>query len=69
MMPAREASRRVLFQPDSAVVHLEGGTAGLDVTAGPKRYQVINQEKFVARWSRALRQQPPRPERMDFSPL
>lgn len=52
---AREAKRRVLFQPASRVLHFEGGTAGTDVSAGPKRYQVENQAKFRERWAEALR--------------
>jgi glycosyltransferase involved in cell wall biosynthesis len=34
----------------SIVVHDEGGTAGTDVQAGPKAYQVRNQAKFAERW-------------------
>src|SRR5207253_716882 len=42
----RENGYRVYYQPESAIIHLEGATAGTDVTRGVKRYQVLNNEKF-----------------------
>ena len=57
----REAGRKVYFQPESAVVHREGGTAGTDLKRGMKRYQVVNQKKFMTRWARALKALPKRP--------
>ena len=50
----RARGKRVLYQPESVVVHDEGGTAGTDVQAGPKAYQVRNQAKFAERWRDAL---------------
>lgn len=61
----RAAGRRVYFQPESVVVHLEGGTAGTDTTRGMKRYQVVNRDKFVGRWAAALQHQPERPTQFD----
>jgi len=48
----RAAGYRVLYAPLSRVVHCEGVSAGTNETAamGMKRFQVINREKFVARW-------------------
>jgi len=45
---------RVVVQPLSRVVHLEGGTAGRDVAAGPKRFQAVNQPVFFRRWREVL---------------
>jgi glycosyltransferase involved in cell wall biosynthesis len=36
------------------VVHFEGVTGGTDTSSGTKRYQVINQQKFLERWKDAL---------------
>lgn len=63
----RAAGRKVYCQPESAVVHREGGTAGTNVAQGMKRYQVINREKFLVRWQSQLAAQPPRPLRDDFA--
>ena len=50
----REQGLRVLFQPFSVITHHEGGTAGTDLSQGAKRYQVINQAKFLDRWRSVL---------------
>ena len=55
----RAANRRVIYQPESLVVHCEGISSGLDPFAGVKRYQTINHAKFVEKWRDALRRQPP----------
>ncbi|MEY4916847.1 MAG: hypothetical protein RL616_760, partial [Verrucomicrobiota bacterium] len=57
----RAAGCKVYFQPESAVVHREGGTAGTDTAKGMKRFQVINQKKFLTRHAEALKLQPPHP--------
>lgn len=54
----REAGLRVIYQPASRVVHFEGVTGGTDTSSGTKRYQVINQQKFLERWQEALARQP-----------
>jgi GT2 family glycosyltransferase/SAM-dependent methyltransferase/glycosyltransferase involved in cell wall biosynthesis len=51
---AREHGRRVLYEPEAVVVHVEGATAGNDVEAGHKRFQEQNRSKFVAKWRRQL---------------
>jgi GT2 family glycosyltransferase/glycosyltransferase involved in cell wall biosynthesis len=49
---------RVLYQPKSAVVHFEGISSGTDTSTGIKAYQVVNQQKFLARWGERLRAHP-----------
>jgi GT2 family glycosyltransferase len=51
----REAGRRVVVQPAARVIHHEGATSGTDIAGtGMKRFQRINQRKFVARWHEVL---------------
>ena len=57
----RQTGRRVLYQPDSVVIHVEGGTAGVDISVGPKRSQVENQVRFAARWAEVVSNRPARP--------
>jgi GT2 family glycosyltransferase len=57
----RAAGRRVVVQPASRVVHFEGASAGTDLTQGMKRNQVLNRERFAARWKDALAAQPEPP--------
>ena len=54
----RDAGLRVIYQPASKVVHFEGISSGTDITSGTKRFQVINQGKFLERWAQALMRQP-----------
>jgi GT2 family glycosyltransferase len=63
----RERGMVVYYQPESAVVHLEGATAGTDPLAGMKRHQLINQDRFRERHAAALAEQPARPETIDAS--
>ena len=65
----RDRGYRVFLQPESVVAHCEGGTAGLDVSLGMKRYQVVNHTKFKERWHHALQRQAVRPDRLDFVEL
>jgi GT2 family glycosyltransferase len=64
----RARGLQVLVQPHCRVMHHEGGTAGTDLGQGMKRYQVVNQAKFLSRWQHVLDRYPPRPldERSDF---
>lgn len=50
----REKGYRVIYQPRSAVVHFEGVSSGTDLSAGVKRYQVVNQAKFFDKWKHVL---------------
>ncbi|MBI3985568.1 MAG: glycosyltransferase, partial [Lentisphaerae bacterium] len=47
---ARRHGFTVVYQPASCVVHVEGVSHGVDETAGAKKYQVINRDKFLAKW-------------------
>jgi Predicted glycosyltransferases len=55
---ARAAGRRVIYQPESLVVHCEGISSGLDPFAGVKQYQIANHATFVDKWRSALQRQP-----------
>ena len=52
----RSAGYRVYYQPWSRVLHFEGVTAGRDEArpTGMKRFQAINQAKFLERWRSVL---------------
>ncbi|WP_306673734.1 glycosyltransferase, partial [Tahibacter caeni] len=54
----RAAGLKVYYEPQSTVIHFEGITAGTDTGSGTKRYQVVNREKFLAKWESALALQP-----------
>jgi GT2 family glycosyltransferase len=62
----RKHGLKVVYQPESVVVHTEGATSGTDLTSGVKRYQVVNQSKFVEKWKKELSKQPPPPDRYDL---
>jgi GT2 family glycosyltransferase len=65
----RQASKRVLYQPESVIVHVEGGTAGVDLSSGAKRHQVENEAVFRERWQETLRDYPERPAVMTTEAL
>ncbi|MGE0682733.1 MAG: glycosyltransferase [Candidatus Binatia bacterium] len=51
----RARGKRVVVQPASEIVHLEGISAGTDTAGtGMKRFQVINHAKFYQRWKNTL---------------
>ncbi len=51
----RAAGKRVVVQPASEIVHLEGVSSGTDVAGtGTKRFQAINHRKFYQRWRDTL---------------
>lgn len=58
---AREAGYRVLYVPQSEIVHHEGVTSGTDVKTGIKRHQELNKPKFLQKWSQAMARQPAPP--------
>jgi GT2 family glycosyltransferase len=62
----RQRGYRVYYQPESVVVHNEGATSGTDITSGVKKFQAVNQGKFVEKWGDALKQQPDNPRRFDL---
>lgn len=51
----RKRGYRVVYQPESEVVHYEGISHGTDTGSGMKRHQVINHEKFYDKWKEVLR--------------
>jgi len=51
----RQLGCRVLYQPLSRVIHLEGVSHGKDISSGVKAYQETNQRKFVDKWRAALK--------------
>ncbi len=53
-MKVRENNLKVVFQPQSQVIHLEGQSCGTDLKEGIKSYQVKNKEKFYQKWSNSL---------------
>ena len=55
----RERGLKVYVQPAATVIHHEGVSSGTDESAGTKRFQAVNREKFMARWRDALAAQPP----------
>ncbi len=57
----RSLGYKVMYCPEARVVHFEGITAGTDLSDGFKRYQAINREKFVSKWSAELARQDPPP--------
>jgi GT2 family glycosyltransferase len=50
----RAAGYRVMYTPESVVVHFEGGTSGQDTSSGMKRYQLVNRAKFADKWEHQL---------------
>ncbi len=45
---------KVLYQPQSVVIHFEGVSNGTDTSSGQKAYQVENQKKFYEKWKDVL---------------
>jgi O-antigen biosynthesis protein len=49
-MGVRSLGYKVVYQPESRVIHYEGATAGRDTSKGIKQFQVINRGKFFEKW-------------------
>lgn len=47
---------KVIYQPESVVVHFEGTSNGTDTSTGVKAYQVQNKEKFFEKWKNVLQE-------------
>lgn len=58
----RKAGLKVMYQPESAIYHIEGATAGTSTNSGFKKYQAINQVKFLDRWGKTLKAKHMTPE-------
>lgn len=63
----RAAGLKVIYEPRATVVHFEGITSGTDTGSGIKRYQVINQQKFLDKWCAALALQPAPDTRIEIA--
>ncbi|MDO6461503.1 glycosyltransferase [Granulosicoccaceae sp. 1_MG-2023] len=50
----RRAGYRVYYQPAASITHFEGVSCGTDTNQGLKQYQLLNAEKFKARWQDVL---------------
>jgi O-antigen biosynthesis protein len=50
----RKRGYKVIYQPLSIVVHIEGYTHGKDIRSGLKAYQVSNQVNFREKWHKVL---------------
>ncbi len=50
----RSMKKRVVYQPASEVIHIEGLSSGTDVTSGAKKYQEVNRGTFRKIWADAL---------------
>ena len=47
---------KVVYQPESVVVHFEGMSNGTDTSSGVKAYQVENKNKFYEKWKDVLKE-------------
>jgi GT2 family glycosyltransferase len=65
----RALGRVVLYEPESVIVHVEGASAGTDLTQGAKRFQALNARLFTERWEDALARQYERPAELDREAL
>ncbi|MEA1051638.1 glycosyltransferase [Lamprobacter modestohalophilus] len=50
----RAAGKQVIYQPRSAIVHLEGKSHGTSTDGGIKAHQVTNKQQFLQHWQHAL---------------
>lgn len=57
-MRLRNLGWRIIFEPQSEVVHFEGVTSGTSLESGVKQFQVINRDKFLRKWNFALEGHP-----------
>ena len=53
----RNHGYKVMYQPKSEVVHLEGISNGKNFKSGLKKYQLENRWKFVEKWDKLLKNQ------------
>ena len=65
----RALGRVVLYEPESVIVHVEGASAGTDLTQGAKRFQAVNASLFTDRWQEALAHQHERPAELNREAL
>ena len=53
----RRRGYKLVYQPQSVVVHFEGMSNGTDVHSGLKQYQVVNSEKLARKWAGEFKKQ------------
>nr|WP_051197606.1 glycosyltransferase [Butyrivibrio sp. MB2005] len=53
----RKHGYKVMYQPESLVVHFEGKSNGTDTSTGIKKYQVENSEKLKQKWAEEFKKQ------------
>jgi hypothetical protein len=63
---ARKQGGSVWIEPRATVIHREGVSHGTSLSSGVKRYQEVNREKFVTKWSDVLPDQFPPGEQFVF---
>lgn len=52
----RKHGYKVVYQPESVVVHFEGMSNGTDTSNGVKVYQIKNKKKFYKKWKATLKE-------------
>ena len=50
----RDRGYRVMYQPQSVVVHFEGVSNGTDTSTGQKQYQIVNNKKLYEKWKHVM---------------
>jgi GT2 family glycosyltransferase len=58
----RQSGYKVVYTPFSKIIHFEGISSGTDLNSGVKRYQLVNQPKFLKRWQDDLVKFPASPQ-------
>ena len=58
----RELGYRIIYCPESEVIHHESATAGTDKITGIKKFYWINRVKFCEKWRNILEAKPNRPD-------
>ncbi len=53
----RKRGYKVMYQPQSVVVHFEGISNGTDIKSGSKAYQIENRKKFYEKWKHVLKEE------------
>jgi O-antigen biosynthesis protein len=53
----RKRGLKVVYQPESVIIHYEGVSNGTDIVSGVKAYQVANAKKFYEKWKSVLKQE------------
>lgn len=61
----RQSGYKVVYTPFSKIVHFEGISSGTDLNSGVKRYQLVNQPKFLKRWQDDLVKFPEPPQSIE----